>query len=78
MTDKIYEFSYTDCIYECGGQAVSLHKTKKGAETAMYLHKENERKKWEKMYGNEAEQTRQKMKFGEHCAWDIYERELLE
>lgn len=77
MTDKIYEFSYTDSIYEYGGQAVSLHKTRKGAETAMLLHQEQERQKWIELYSEE-EQVKYNIKFGANCAWEVRERELLE
>jgi len=78
MTDKIYEFAYTDCIYESAMAAISLHKTEKGAETAMYLHKEEKRKEWIEMFGMEDEQIKTNMEFGKNSAWGVYERELLE
>jgi hypothetical protein len=77
-TTKIWEFGYTDCIHESAMAAISLHKTKKGAETAMYLHKEKERKKWKKMFGDEIKQKEEGMTFETHCAWAVFERELLE
>ena len=75
-TAKIWEFAYADCIHESAMAAISLHKTKKGAETAMYLHKEQERQKWELVYKTKKEQK--EMPFGMHPAWGVYERELLE
>jgi len=33
--DRIFEFRYTDCIYESAMAAISLHRTKTGAYKAM-------------------------------------------
>ena len=38
MTDTVYEFLYSDCIYESAMATISLHKTKKGAYKAMNKH----------------------------------------
>ncbi len=76
MIDKIWQFAYTDCIHESAMAAISLHKTKKGAETAMYLHKEQEKQKWLKLYSTKERQKM--MPFGTHEEWGVYERELLE
>ena len=77
MIDKIWEFAYTDCIHESAMAAISLHRTKKGAETAMYLHKEQERKKHKELYKDE-EPNIIPFEFDAMCAWGVYERELLE
>lgn len=74
--DKIYQFAYTDCVYESSFAAISLHRTKKGAETAMYLHKEERRKVWLECYPTKKEQKR--MPFGALESWGVYKREILE
>jgi len=76
MIDKIWEFAYTDCIHESMMAAISLHRSEKGAETAMYLHKEEKRQKWKLDYPTKKEQS--EMPFGTHMAWGVYERELLD
>ena len=76
IIDKIWEFAYTDCIHESAMGAISLHRTKEGAETAMCLHKEEKRKEWKLLYPTKKEQK--EMPFGTHISWGVYERELLE
>ena len=38
--EYVYEFLYNPSIYESAAQTVSIHKTRRGAEKAMELHKE--------------------------------------
>jgi len=73
---KIFEFGYTDCVYESSFAAISLHRSRKGAETAMYLHKEERRKVWLECYPTKKEQK--EMPFGTFEAWKVWERELLD
>jgi hypothetical protein len=38
--EYVYEFLYNPSTYESAAQTVSIHKTRRGAEKAMELHKE--------------------------------------
>ena len=38
--EYVYEFLYNPSIHESAAQTVSIHKTRRGAEKAMELHKE--------------------------------------
>lgn len=69
----IYEFSYTDCIYESTMWGVSLHKTQKGAEIAMEHHKNEARKEFNK---REAYNENWNVKFGVNEAWAVNKREV--
>jgi len=77
----IYEFTYTDCIYESAAATLSLHRTKLGAYKAMrkflnesYMEWYNERIK----YGKYKDYIGTIDKFGTHCAWRIRSKELHE
>ena len=74
--DKIHEFTYTSCIHESAMATISLHKSKKGAEAAMELHKNEERKKWLEMFYNE--ELQKEYPFGDSERWDIRESKLQE
>ena len=41
---KVYAFLYNSCIYESAHATMSLHKTRKGAEMAMEVHKAEKEK----------------------------------
>jgi hypothetical protein len=71
---EVFEFVYTDCIYESAMATLSLHKTKKGAYNAMrdflvngYMEWYNERI----MYGKPKDWFGTADKFGTHCAWAV-------
>ena len=71
----IYEFVYTDSIFESGMVTLSVHKTKKGAYNAMREFLEKKYAEWRESgirYG------KQEYKFGTHCAWNIRPIELRE
>lgn len=72
--DIVFEFAYTDCIYESAMGCISLHKTKKGAETAMYLHKEQEKQEWLKRYPTKEKQKN--IPFGVMNNWGVYKRKI--
>ena len=58
---EVFEFVYTDCIYESAMATLSLHKTKKGAYKAMREFLETEYAQWREdgiRYG------KQQIKFG--------------
>jgi hypothetical protein len=70
---QVYQFIYTDSIYESAMYTVSLHKTKAGAYKAMrdFLLKDyNEWREFEIRYGKSC------WKHGSHCAWRIAPIEL--
>ena len=46
MIEYIYEFRYTDCIYESGYYTISVHKTLKGAYKAMRKFLTNSYMEW--------------------------------
>lgn len=71
--EKIYEFWYTDCIYEDKGSCISLHRTLKGAEIAMEFHKEEKRKEFEELYKDEEDID---FEFDDMCAWGVRERQI--
>ena len=48
----VYEFLYNSDCCEGAASTVSIHKTKKGAEMAMELHKNEKLKEWEKNVKN--------------------------
>lgn len=73
--NEIWEFSYTDCIHESAMAAISLHKSKKGAEMAMEHHKNEARKEF-------AKRDIEAMKawgitFGMHEEWVVCKRDVL-
>ena len=45
--EYVYEFLYNPSIHESAAQTVSIHKTMRGAEKAMELHKEMALKEYE-------------------------------
>lgn len=72
---QVFEFIYTDCIYESAMATMSLHRTKKGAYKAMREFLETEYAQWREdgiRYG------KQHFKFGTHCAWAVRPIELKE
>lgn len=73
---KIYEFGYTSCIHESAMAAISLHKTKKGAEMALGFHKAEAKKDWIDMFPTKYDQKQ--YPFGDSERWDVFERDLLE
>jgi len=72
---QVFEFIYTDCIYESAMATISLHRTKKGAYKAMREFLETGYADWRDegiLYG------KQHFKFGTHCAWAVRPIELKE
>ena len=69
----VYQFLYCGCIHESAYATMSLHKTKEGAERAMNVHKEFERKEFNERYSDE---FKKEIKFGMHEDWAIGEIEL--
>lgn len=65
---ELYEFAYTDCIFEAPMWTISVHTTKKGAYKAMRTFLEKEYNQWRETglrYG------KQYYNFGTHCEWKI-------
>jgi hypothetical protein len=48
--EYIYAFMYCPCIHESAYGTVSLHRTESGANAAMELDKEEQRKEHEELY----------------------------
>lgn len=78
---EIYEFLFTDCIYESAYATMSMHRTKKGAYQAMrkfildgYYSWYNERI----IYGKFKSERITQDKFGTHQRWTIRSTQLLE
>ena len=71
----VFEFAYSECIYESGCVTHSIHKTRKGAEIALTFHKDKMRKEWLDMW-NETE--RKRFPFGDMENWIIKETEVQE
>lgn len=65
---EVFEFVYTDCIYEGAMATLSLHRTKKGAYKAMREFLTNGYMKW---YNERIMRGKPKDKFGTHCAWAV-------
>jgi hypothetical protein len=68
---EVFEFVYTDCIYESAMATLSLHRTKKGAYKAMREFLEIEYANWyneQILYGKDRKWG---YKFGTHCAWAV-------
>lgn len=71
--NELYEFLYCSCIHESGYVTMSLHRTKEGAERAMYAHREKARKEWEELYAEERGEGDFDLipEFGQHEAWRV-------
>jgi hypothetical protein len=71
----VFEFVYTDCIWESAMKTMSLHRTKKGAYNAMREFLERAYADWRDsgiLYG------KQHFKFGTDCKWAVRPIELNE
>ena len=77
MIEKVFAFLYCSCIHESGYQTVSLHRTRKGAETAMEFHREEARKEHLNLYSNE-EYKKFEVEFGTTEKWEVEELKILE
>ena len=75
--NKVYEFWYNDCVYECASISMSLHRTKRGAEMAMEFHKKQKQKEWDELYENEDDKEFYNC-FNNMFAWGVRECEILE
>lgn len=71
---KVYEFTYSECIYESGCVTQSVHKTRKGAEMALDFHKDKMHKEYLELW--EPERERKEFPFGHMEAWVIKETEV--
>jgi hypothetical protein len=76
--EKVFEFQFSDCIYESAAACISLHRTKKGAEMALAFHKEQKRKEHEELYESENDENRDYGEFDDYCYWGIREIEILD
>ena len=76
MKTKIYAAMYNPMVYESSFGIISLHKTRKGAETAMKSHKHRKKKEWLKMFPDK--KSREAVPFGEFQEWKVFEVELLD
>jgi hypothetical protein len=76
--EKIYQFLYTDCIYESGMETISLHKTKKGAYNSMRKFLVERYMEWynERIIYGKNECTSATQKFGVNSHHTINEIEL--
>jgi len=76
LGNVLYEFVFSDCIQESPYVTISLHRTRKGAETAMQLHKEEKRKEFYETYQYIDQDP--PYEFGTFERWDVIETEVLE
>jgi hypothetical protein len=72
---EVYEFTYTDCVFESAMATMSLHRTKKGAYKAMRAFLETEYAEWRE---DGIRHGKQRFKFGVYCAWAVRPIELKE
>lgn len=74
MIEKIncWIFYYNSCIHESAPSVMSYHKTREGAEKAMNIDKELEKKKFDDMYKENKFNFYTPM-FGEHEEWFVEE-----
>lgn len=72
---KVFEFAYSECIYEGGCVTQSIHKTLKGAEIALDFHKDQMRKEWLELWN---EREREEFPFGDTERWIIKETEVID
>jgi len=71
---KVFAFLYNDCIYESAEATVSLHLTRKGAQSALRKHKAKKKKEWKEIYSGDFEAI---SPFGTHEWWGVCEMEIL-
>lgn len=74
--EVVYEFVYCECIYESGSVTISIHKSKKGAETALTHHKEKEKQEHDEMYKDEPDMLCD-MPYDQMKHWSVVETEVL-
>lgn len=48
----LFEALYNECYHESSYTTISLHRTRKGAETAIEWHKAERQKEWEQIYSD--------------------------
>jgi len=85
----IYAAMYNSMIEESCFGILSLHKTHKGAETAVKVHKAQKHKEWEETEKQRKENIKDEkwsdeykehylksFKFGKFEAWNVFEMEL--
>lgn len=70
----VFEFAYSECVYESGCVTQSIHKTRKGAEVALDFHRAHKRIEWEDLW--ETEELRKAHPFGDMENWVVKETEL--
>lgn len=70
---KVFEFCYTDCIYESAAGTVSIHFSKKGAYDAMKKHKLELYNDWM----NKERYYKKRFKPDFAKGWYIHETEVL-
>lgn len=66
LRDEVYAFLYNPCIYESSAQTISLHYSEQGAIDAMNIHKEEKKKEFDLLWGDEEDSH---MIFGDMEAW---------
>lgn len=71
---KVYEFCYSDCIYESAAATISLHFSEEGATKAMNEHKQKERIEHDEMYKDEGDHD---FAFDSMKSWFVREVEIL-
>lgn len=69
----LYVFEYNPSCFESCPFAVSLHRTRKGAEMAMEFHKQSVKEEFEELWGKDAVMPLSKTGWDYNQSWDIYE-----
>ena len=67
LSKRIYEFLYNENLHESGYETLSIHKTRRGAEEAMELHKFEVKNKWEELRTSDLEDP----DYWEEFKWDF-------
>lgn len=76
----VYQAAYNDCIYESSFAAISIHKTREGAERAIKNHRRREVASLKRMHKEMKEidpnWDREELKIKSWQKWDVFEIEL--
>jgi len=67
----VFEFAYSECIWEGGCVTFSIHETRKGAEMALDFHKDACRQHWMEMF--DTKELRKEHTFGDMEEWIVRE-----
>ena len=73
---KVFEFAYSECIWESGCVTYSIHETQKGAEAALVSHKKQMHKHWRETF--DTKELQKEHPFGDMEKWIVRESKVQE